>query len=340
MGVQNHSGGTPMTSVSQDENQKQEKAAEQEQNSQQDTSSEQKAMPVNVEDLFITIFFIVDNWFMANEEKHKMVGRKASFSNSEVATLVLMMDFLPFPSERQFLAFIRANYLYLFPDLLSQGQFNVRIRLIRRHIDALRRSWTKELIKETQQFLLLDTKPVPVLSYKRNKDSSDFLGSANYGYCSSKAMKYFGYKLVVLTSLSGVPLHIELVPANIDEREAAEEVLQFVKGCEIIGDKGFIGEEWQVEMFGEGNRVWTSKKKSQKTQNPKEFDKLINSLRQRIEGVFNELQNLGKNVEKLFAKTVVGLVTRVMAAITSHICKLYLRRFYTIDVQAFSTIPA
>ena len=42
-----------------------------------------------------------------------MVGRKARFSNSEVATLVLMMDFLPFPSERQFLAFIRANYLYL-----------------------------------------------------------------------------------------------------------------------------------------------------------------------------------------------------------------------------------
>ena len=340
MGVQDYSGGTPMKSLNQDENQKQEKAVEQEQSSQQETSSKEHAQPVNVEDLFITIFFIVDNWFIANEEKHKMFGRKASFSNSEVATLVLMMDFLPYPSERQFLAFTRANYLYLFPDLLSQGQFNVRVRLIRRHIDALRRHWTKKLVKEAQQFLLLDTTPVPVLSYKRNKDSSDFLGSANYGYCSSKAMKYFGYKLVMLTSLTGVPLHLELVPANTDERAAAEEVLQFVKGCEIIGDKGFIGEEWQAEMFGEGNRVWTSKKKNQKVQNPKEFDKLINRLRQRIEGTFNELKNLGKDVEKLLAKTVVGLVARVMATITSHIFKFYLRRFYNIDVQTFSTIPA
>ena len=339
MGVQNYPGGTPMKSVNEAENQKQEEGIEQEENPQQAVSSKE-AQPINIEDLFITIFYIVDNWFIANEEKRKMVGRKASFSNSEIATLMLMMDFLPFPSERQFLAFIRANYLYLFPDLLSQGQFNVRVRLIRRHIDGLRRHWTKKLVKEAQQFLLLDTKPVPVISYKRNKESSDFLDSANYGYCSSKAMKYFGYKLVVLTSLSGVPLHIELVPANTDERKAAEEVLQFVKGCEIIGDKGFIGEEWQAEMFGEGNRVWTSKKKNQKIQNPKEFDKLMNSLRQRIEGTFNELQNLGKNVEKLFAKTVVGLVTRVMAAITSHIFKLYLRHFYNIDVQTFSTIPA
>ena len=97
-----------MKSVNEVENQKQEEGIEQ----NQEISSEQQTQPVNVEELLITIFYIVDKWFIANEEKHKMVGRKASFSNSEVATLILMMDFLPFPSERQFLAFIRANYLY------------------------------------------------------------------------------------------------------------------------------------------------------------------------------------------------------------------------------------
>ena len=86
----------------------------------------------------------------------------------------------------------------------------------------------------------------------------------------------------MLTSLTGIPLQIELVPANTDERVEAEEVLQYVKGGEIIGDKGFIGEQWRAEMFGEGNRLWTSKKKNQKVQNPKEFDKLINRLRHPI----------------------------------------------------------
>jgi hypothetical protein len=35
-----------------------------------------------------------------------------------------------------------------------------------------------------------------------------------------------------------------LVPANTDERVAAEAVLCFVKGCNILGDKGFIGGDW------------------------------------------------------------------------------------------------
>ena len=62
-----------MRSVNEDKKQKQE-ASEQEQNSQQDTLSKEEAKSVNVEDLLITIFYIVDNWFIANEEKHKMVG--------------------------------------------------------------------------------------------------------------------------------------------------------------------------------------------------------------------------------------------------------------------------
>ncbi|MDJ0678068.1 MAG: hypothetical protein QNJ36_22240, partial [Calothrix sp. MO_167.B42] len=42
--------------------------------------------------------------------------------------------------------------------------------------------------------LLLDTKPVPVVGYKRDKRQSDFTGSADYGWCASRKMNYFGYK--------------------------------------------------------------------------------------------------------------------------------------------------
>ena len=58
-----------MKSVNEVKNQKQEEAIDEEQNPQQDTSSEQQAQPVNVEEPLITIFYIVDNWFIANEEK-------------------------------------------------------------------------------------------------------------------------------------------------------------------------------------------------------------------------------------------------------------------------------
>ena len=130
--------------------------------------------------------------------------------------------------------------------------------------------------------LLLDTKPIPVLSYKRNKKHSDFAGKAGYGVCASRNMKYFGFKLVALTTLDGIPVVYELGPANTDERAAAEEVLDSVWGCDIFGDKGFIGEEWQLdqETF-HGNRIWTAKRANQSKQNAPEFDLWLNSIRER-----------------------------------------------------------
>lgn len=96
--------------------------------------------------------------------------------------------------------------------------------------------------------LVMETKPVPVVGYKRSKRHSDFTGSATYGYCVSRKLNYFGYKLVVISTLSGMLVVYALVPAHPDEREAAEAVLSFVKGCDILADKGFIREDWQITV--------------------------------------------------------------------------------------------
>ncbi len=44
---------------------------------------------------------------------------------------MLAAEFIPFPSESQYLGYIRANYSDLFPELLSQSQFNRRVRGLR-----------------------------------------------------------------------------------------------------------------------------------------------------------------------------------------------------------------
>jgi Transposase DDE domain len=183
---------------------------------------------------------------------------------------------------------------------------------------------------------LLDTKPIPVVGYKRSKRRSEFRGSADYGYCASRNMHYFGYKLVSITTLNGLPLVYDLVPASTDEREAAEVVLDYLSGCTIYGDKGFIGEEWQLQIYEQiGNRIWTVKRVNQHEQNPKAFDRWLNSIRERVEGAFNEIQNTGRNIERLLAKTVLGVSTRVMAKMTSHALKHLLRHLFGIDVQTF-----
>jgi hypothetical protein len=42
--------------------------------------------------------------------------------------MMLAHDFIPFPSETQFVEFIRANYLKLFPKLVDQSKLNPHTR--------------------------------------------------------------------------------------------------------------------------------------------------------------------------------------------------------------------
>ena len=158
--------------------------------------------------LLTIIFMIVDDWYQVDGQKYlqRKVGRKPVFSDSEVMTLMLAQEFLPFASETQFLEFIRANYLELFPQLLDQSQFNRWAGWLHRLLEQMRRSWLRQLEVVKQACILLDPKPVPVCGYLRNKRQSNFLGSADYGYCASRNLKYFGYKLVMMSTLRGLPV--------------------------------------------------------------------------------------------------------------------------------------
>lgn len=293
--------------------------------------------------LLIIMYVLIDDWYKQHAPRllKGKVGAKPVFSDSEVITLMLAMDFLSFESETQFLSFMRANYLELFPTLCDQSQFNRRARSLRLVVEQLRHSWLKELGATQEMFLLMDTKPVPVVGYKRSKRRSDFRQSAGYGYCSARHFHYFGYKFVAVTTLSGLPVIFEMVAADTDERKAAEEVLCSLRSCDILGDKGFIGQQWQHQVKEQtGNRIWTQKRVNQKAQNPPSFDRLLNSVRERIEGSFNELQNTGRNLERLLAKTVIGLSARVIAKVTSYTLKQLLRNLIGLDVQTFRVADA
>jgi len=178
---------------------------------------------------------------------------------------------------------------------------------------------------------------VIAVGYRRDKSHSDFRGSADYGYCAARRMKYYGYKLVMLTTLDGTPYAFELVPANTDEREAADEILDTLPtDSNAWSDKGFIDAEWQAGWAKRGIHVWTAKRENQHDQNPPEFDRLLNKVRERIEGAFDILKEGGRSVEHTLAHTVDGLCARIIAKITSVTLRLFLRRFFGIDVLTYT----
>jgi hypothetical protein len=297
---------------------------------------------ISIEELFLVTLVLVDDWYQQKGQYllQRTVGVKPVFSDSEMLTLMLAIDFFEFTSERRYHAFIAANYRALFPHLLDQSQYNRRARSLRYMLNELRQAWANDLGVQWEKHFLLDTTPVIVVGYRRDKSHSDFRGSADYGRCAARRLKYFGYKLVMLTTLNGTPYSFELVPANTDERDAADEILDTLPaGSNVWSDKGFIGEDWQANWQTQGVYVWTAKRDNQHQQNPPQFDQLLNQIRERIEGAFDLLKEGGRSVEKTLAITVEGVCARIIAKISGITFRLFLRKFFGIDVLTYTLNP-
>lgn len=299
-------------------------------------------MTIAFGELLTVLYVLVDDWYRSKGAslRQRTIGAKPDFTDSEMLTLMLAVDLLEFSSERRFRAFIQANYLPLFPQLLTQSQFNRRARDLRFLLDALRQVWASQLGVQCERHFLLDTTPVPVVGYRRDKTHSEFYGSAAYGYCAARRLKYFGYKLVLLTTLDGIPCAYELVPAHIDERVAAEEVLALLPAdVDLWVDKGFIGADWQAAWHAHGIRIWSAKRENQQDQNPPAFDRLLNTVRERIETTYDQLKEGGRSVEHTLAKTIDGLCARVATKIASLTMRLFMKKFFGIDVLNYTINP-
>ncbi len=297
---------------------------------------------IDMESLLTIIYVLVDDWYKTEGNKllEGKVGSKPVFSDSEMLTLMLAHEFAPYPGETQYVGYLRANYLYLFPKLVDQSQYNRRSRGLGQVMEVLRTAWVIQLGGLEDKQLVLDTKPVPVMGYSRSKQHSEFAGRAAYGYCAARKLHYFGYKLVSLITLNGLPIVYDIVPANLEEREAAEAILGRVSACDIFADKGFLGQDWQAEVLSySANRLWTPKRANQHLQNPAAFDALLNRVRERIESSFHQLQNTGRFLERLLAKTVLGLSTRLIAKVAALTLRFLLDRDFGIDIQHFVQDP-
>src|SRR5436190_2326326 len=176
-----------------------------------------------------TLFTIVDDTMKGSamiQDALRRPGPAPHLSDSEVITLALYQELIGEPREDHFFRLHQASLQTFFPGLNERSRYNRRKRDLWSVILAVRVSL--QLVQEGLQLeetAAIDSAPVPCVSYKRGKGASDFVGSADYGVCSSKAMKYFGYKLHSVVSLTGLILGFLLTPANCYDNQPVVELL-------------------------------------------------------------------------------------------------------------------
>lgn len=268
------------------------------------------------DDTLITILYVlVDDWFkMAG---HKLVasrpGPKPRCTDSEVLTVMLAREWLGARPERAFLAWLRANHPALFPHLPDDGGFNRRARSLWRLLDAFR-TWLVAGLDTSVG--VIDTTPVPVVKLARATKRKVFRGEdgAGRGFSVVHKAVYYGYKLVLLNTLGGVPVRAALVPADVDDREAARWLLEGGGPGLRLADKGFQSEELAQELWEKGQRLLVPPKRNSRRRPlwPPRFQALIGGLRRRVESAVAILKGCYR-LEEHGAKTLSGLAARVVA---------------------------
>jgi len=271
-----------------------------------------------------TIFTIVDDVMKGSSVIQKILSRPgpaASLSDSEVVTIALYQELIGEPREDHFFRLHAEPLRAYFPGLNERSRYNRRKRDLWSVILAVRMALQIILdALEQEETAVIDSAPVPCVGYKRSKADSDFAGKADYGVCSSKAMKYFGFKLHTIVSLSGVIMSFLLTPANRYDNQPVVELLDSFSHHlkHLLGDGAY--NDAALQHFLEQYRsvqLLAPTKANQEPQRSEQTQKQLNRLRLICETVNAQLQEQ-LHLSKHYAKSTWGAMTRIAAKLTAH----------------------
>src|SRR5229473_4932167 len=271
-----------------------------------------------------TLFTIVDDVMKGSamiQDALKRPGPVPKLTDSEVITIALYQELIGEAREDHFFRLHQSSLLTFFPGLNERSRYNRRKRDLWSVILAVRSSL--QIVLDALQFeetAVVDSAPVPCVGYKRSKASSDFVGTADYGVCSSKAMKYFGCKFHSVVSLTGVIMGFVVTPASPYDNQVLVERLDSCSHhlTSLLGDGAFNDAALQsfLEQY-RGLQLLAPTKANQPPKRSGQTQRQLNRLRLICETVNAQLQEQ-LHLSKHYAKSAWGLVTRIAAKLTAH----------------------
>ncbi len=176
-------------------------------------------------------------------------GRPPEVTDAELACLAVAQVLLRCDGERRWLRAAPKLVGHLFPRLLRQGEYNLRLRNLAPLMEAALR-WLADATPATAELLrLMDATPVPCGQSAVTAKRSDLYGHAGYGYCASHSRWYWGAKLLLICTCDGTVTGFSLAnPKLHGERDQARQTLERqpahrpAPGTAVVTDKGLSGQ--------------------------------------------------------------------------------------------------
>ncbi len=245
--------------------------------------------------------------------------RKPKLSDTATIALSLCRECLGIDGENWFLAKLKSDYRDDFSNLIHIANYNKRRKRLAGWTQQVNRRLAK-VLNEGEGVFMVDSIPVPVCKLARGQQLKvcrhDFETAPDKGHSAVYKQYYIGYKLHPTIGTNGVYQGMELTKASVHDVHCLNEVKHSGMGsCLLLGDKGYLSAQWQLDLFTSVNiELQTPKRADQKDYSP--WPWAFKSTRRRIGVVFAQLCDQ-MMLKRNYAKTFEGLKTRVMAKVAA-----------------------
>ena len=245
-------------------------------------------------------------------------GTPVTLSDAELLTMAVMSALLGFTSERRWLRYVNDHLAVMFPRRIGQPGYNKRLRKAFFLFVRVIRMLAMDTSLWSDDVWVVDSTPVQCGCSRETVTRSDAAGWAEYGYCASHSRYFWGLRLHLVCTLTGLPVLFALAGAKADEREtllgmleAGADVVDTHPGQTLIGDKNYFGRDFEAQLT---ERDLDLLRPVRKGEARRAGQHLLKPLRQIIESVNWTLKG-HLDLERHGGRTPAGIIARVLARI-------------------------
>jgi Transposase DDE domain len=242
------------------------------------------------------------------------VGIAPKLSDAELICLAVLQALLGFTSETRWLRYATTHLVGMFPYVPGQSGYNKRLRKASTQLVAINRILAMDTDVWADDTWVIDSTPVECGRSRQTAKRSDLVGFAGYGYCASHSRWFWGLRLHLICTPTGLPVTYALTSPKVDEREVARDLLESEPELlaqrpsqTLIADKGYISAELERFLNHHGVDLLRPARRGEPRRPGERFFK---PLRQLIESVNDTLKGQ-LDLERHGGHTIDGVITRV-----------------------------
>lgn len=239
----------------------------------------------------ITVYCVVVETYKTVKEHCpiRRGGFPPALTDEEVITMEICGAYFKLQTDKDLFDYFQSHYKEFFPHLKDRPSFVRQAANLWQVKTAIWQQIVKRSGQAESPLQVIDTLPLPVCTYTRSWRDRCFKTLADYGHCAAKKLDYYGFKLGLRVSATGMITHFPLLNARAHDVNHTNALVEGFRGL-CPADKGFIDPFRQPLLLDRyGVKIVTPARVNMREEHPRALRKFCSRIRKIVETVGSHL---------------------------------------------------